>query len=90
MIFKFSLSLLLALLLLHIVVNLALLIYLANFKILSIMLTSNKHLVLLAVLAVVIISVPSDAPYIKAKGRPLNIAHRGLCSILPENTMEAF
>jgi hypothetical protein len=44
---------------------------------------SNKALVIFAILAVIIVSVPSDAPYIKAKGRPLNIAHRGLCSILP-------
>lgn len=34
-----------------------------------------------------ILSLPNSAPYIKAKNRPLNIAHRGLCSILPENTM---
>ena len=34
--------------------------------------------------------LPNPAPYITAKGRPLNIAHRGLSSILPENTMEAF
>lgn len=34
-----------------------------------------------------ILCLPNSAPYIKAKNRPLNIAHRGLCSILPENTM---
>jgi hypothetical protein len=34
---------------------------------------SNKALVIFAILAVIIVSVPSDAPYIKAKGRPLNI-----------------
>lgn len=34
--------------------------------------------------------LPNDAKYIKEKGRPLNIAHRGLCSILPENTLQAF
>jgi len=28
-------------------------------------------------------SLPNPAPYIKATNRPLNIAHRGLCSILP-------
>ena len=28
--------------------------------------------------------------YARAMNRPLNIAHRGLSSILPENTMEAF
>lgn len=32
----------------------------------------------------------NSAPYIHQAGRPLNIAHRGLCSILPENTLEAF
>ena len=30
---------------------------------------------------------PNPAPYIHQAGRPLNIAHRGLCSILPENTL---
>lgn len=33
---------------------------------------------------------PNAASYVTAKNRPLNIAHRGLSSILPENTMEAF
>lgn len=33
---------------------------------------------------------PNSAPYIHQNGRPLNIAHRGLASILPENTLEAF
>lgn len=33
---------------------------------------------------------PNAAPYIHQNGRPLNIAHRGLASILPENTLEAF
>lgn len=32
----------------------------------------------------------NPAPYIHAKGRPLNIAHRGLSSIIPENTLPAF
>lgn len=32
----------------------------------------------------------NQASYIRQAGRPLNIAHRGLCSILPENTLEAF
>ena len=36
------------------------------------------------------LGIPNPAPYIVAKDRPLNIAHRGLCSILPENTLEAF
>lgn len=44
---------------------------------------STKIFVLFAIFATIIISVPSNAPYINAKGRPLNIAHRGLCSILP-------
>jgi glycerophosphoryl diester phosphodiesterase len=35
-------------------------------------------------------AITNKATYIKADGRALNIAHRGLCSILPENTMEAF
>jgi glycerophosphoryl diester phosphodiesterase len=35
-------------------------------------------------------AVKNKATYITANGRALNIAHRGLCSILPENTMEAF
>lgn len=34
--------------------------------------------------------MPSNATYIKAEGRPLNIAHRGLASLLPENTLESF
>ena len=38
----------------------------------------------------VVQSLPNSAPYINAKDRPLDIAHRGLSSILPENTMEAF
>ena len=35
-------------------------------------------------------ALPNRAPYITAKDRPLDVAHRGLSSILPENTMEAF
>lgn len=35
-------------------------------------------------------SLPTKATYARADGRPLNIAHRGLASILPENTLEAF
>lgn len=38
----------------------------------------------------IVSSLPNPAPYIKVEGRPLNIAHRGLSSILPENTLEAF
>lgn len=44
---------------------------------------SNKIILIFAILSVLIMAVPSDAPYIKAKGRPLNIAHRGLSSVLP-------
>ena len=33
---------------------------------------------------------PNSAAYIHQTGRPLNIAHRGLCSILPENTLQSF
>ena len=35
-------------------------------------------------------AIPAMASYSTAEGRPLNIAHRGLSSILPENTLEAF
>lgn len=47
-------------------------------------------LVAVACLLVLAVSKPNSAPYIHQAGRPLNIAHRGLCSILPENTLEAF
>jgi glycerophosphoryl diester phosphodiesterase len=33
---------------------------------------------------------PTNATYATAQDRPLNIGHRGLCSLLPENTLEAF
>ena len=36
------------------------------------------------------LSKPSAAPYIHQAGRPLNIAHRGICSILPKNSLQAF
>jgi len=36
------------------------------------------------------LSLPNPASYIKANNRPLNIAHRGLCSLLAENTLESF
>ena len=50
-----------------------------------------KNIILLSCfLVVAILALPNRAPYIKAEGRPLNIAHRGLASILPENTLEAF
>ena len=47
-------------------------------------------LVVIALLILLAYSVPSNASYAKADNRPLNIAHRGLCSILPENTLQAF
>lgn len=50
----------------------------------------TKVLVYLLILLVVSQAKPNSATYIFAEGRPLNIAHRGLCSILPENTLEAF
>ena len=37
-----------------------------------------------------VFSLPNPAPYIHEKGRPLNIGHRGLSSLFPENTLEAF
>jgi glycerophosphoryl diester phosphodiesterase len=47
-------------------------------------------LAILFLLLAVTSAKPNGAPYIHPVGRPLNIAHRGLCSILPENTLEAF
>lgn len=38
---------------------------------------------LLVVLLAVSLAKPNKAGYIHGPGRPLNIAHRGLCSILP-------
>jgi glycerophosphoryl diester phosphodiesterase len=49
-----------------------------------------KHIITLSILLFVALALPNRAPYIKADGRPLNIAHRGLASILPENTLESF
>ena len=53
-----------------------------------------RNMIYKAILLIVFISLvcskPNPAPYIHQAGRPLNIAHRGLCSILPENTLEAF
>jgi hypothetical protein len=40
-------------------------------------------IILISFFIYLISSIPSDAPYITAKNRPLNIAHRGLASILP-------
>ena len=36
------------------------------------------------------IFAPAISQYVKADNRPLNIAHRGLSSIIPENTIQAF
>jgi glycerophosphoryl diester phosphodiesterase len=49
-----------------------------------------KALLLALILIALTQNKPNSAPYIHQQGRPLNIAHRGLCSILPENTLEAF
>ena len=48
-----------------------------------------KGIIVLSLLAIML-AKPNSAKYIHQQGRPLNIAHRGLCSILPENTLEAF
>jgi len=49
-----------------------------------------RLIVLISILLIGASCLPNNAPYIKAENRPLNIAHRGLASILPENTLEAF
>ena len=49
-----------------------------------------KIIVLLLSVLFLATGKPNAAPYIHQAGRPLNIAHRGLCSILPENTLQAF
>lgn len=46
--------------------------------------------IITAILITLVLALPNPAPYIRESGRPLNIAHRGLSSILPENTLEAF
>ena len=38
---------------------------------------------ILALLFITILAADNPAPYIHAKGRPLNIAHRGLSSLIP-------
>jgi len=50
----------------------------------------SKTILLALLLACLVFGKPNSAPYIHQAGRPLNIAHRGLCSILPENTLQAF
>ncbi len=43
----------------------------------------TKQVLLLFSLLILTISLPNPAHYIKAKDRPLNIAHRGLSSVIP-------
>ena len=43
-----------------------------------------------SILVICLIFTPILNQYEKADNRPLNIAHRGLSSIIPENTIEAF
>jgi len=45
---------------------------------------------ILIVLIIFTTALPNHAPYIREKGRPLNIAHRGLASVFPENTLQSF
>jgi glycerophosphoryl diester phosphodiesterase len=47
-------------------------------------------ILLLTLLVVNTFTLPNRAPYIKQLGRPLNIAHRGLASLFPENTLQSF
>lgn len=35
-------------------------------------------------------SLTTQAPYVRNKNQPLNIAHRGLAGLFPENTIPAF
>ncbi len=49
-----------------------------------------KFYLLICLFLIAVNSLPNKAGYVKAQGRPLNIAHRGLASILPENTLESF
>ena len=49
-----------------------------------------RSVIIFLILLIQALTLPNSAPYITQKGRPLNIAHRGLASILPENTLEAF
>ena len=42
-----------------------------------------KVLLFVCIFLYAITALPNKASYIKAQGRPLNIAHRGLASILP-------
>lgn len=55
----------------------------------GIVILSMKAIVVL-VLVGCVVGLPSNASYTRADGRPLNIAHRGLSSLFPENTLESF
>lgn len=43
----------------------------------------SKVIIILTLLTILGQGLQSDCSYIKAQNRPINIAHRGLCSILP-------
>lgn len=47
----------------------------------------TQILLITACLMLAVTAKNNSASYIHQQGRPLNIAHRGLCSILPENTL---
>ena len=46
-------------------------------------------ILIISLLVILTFSKLNPASYIHEKGRPLNIAHRGLSSLFPENTLEA-
>lgn len=48
------------------------------------------RLIAFVLLLAVVNMLPNPAPYIHQAGRPLNIAHRGLASLFPENTLQSF
>lgn len=54
-----------------------------QFYIIILFLNMIKSMLILLLFITSIICLPNSAPYITAKNRPLNIAHRGLCSVLP-------
>jgi glycerophosphoryl diester phosphodiesterase len=54
------------------------------------MATYYQYPLIIFFIVATIVAIPNPASYIRQQGRPLNIAHRGLSSILPENTLEAF
>lgn len=49
-----------------------------------------KIIILLIGMLLCVFMLPNTAPYIHQAGRPLNIAHRGLASLFPENTLQSF